>query len=934
MTGTTTPQLDLSTAQIVGLVRNASDVLMAMWPLSSFIAANPARVLESEPFDRAVVKADQRLHGRGVLPPAAYRPFVKAGAISPDALRAAFDRRTKAISLAPVKLAGHAIPATSLQWSSLFENLFAEEGDSPDALADAAQAAARRLPETTAMAGGGTDRDDDAVDRQVDQLMVRWCAAYTDSGQAAWTMPRRDKGFWSAWRKLAPHEPIAKRARAVLTRRLREQRDGPERAILDSLNALGIAEAEWQRVLERHLLRLPGWASFLKWKAEHGVANGPDASLLSDYLAIRLIYTAALQAEPAPWPANTNRREPSAGASDGVRAARVAAVAAALHGAARTHGLPATMLWSLPSGEVEAVAAVLDRLPEAEQSLIWLEAHEETYRHGLLHGIASGLPADLKEKIKTESGTRPAAQAVFCIDVRSEPLRRNLESVGTFETLGFAGFFGVPIKYSAYGDVTSLDVCPALLKPRYRIAEVPSTACAGRGDTHRRGKDQVRQLKKVTSSLKGSAVSCFGFVESLGALFVAPFVGKTFAPVSYAGIGNWLERRLAAPIDVMPDLGPHKDEDETDRHDSGLPYGLSLDERLFFGEAALSIMGLTRNFARLVLLNGHGSLTENNPYGAALDCGACGGNAGGPSARLLAAVLNEPAVRDGLGKRGIVIPDDTLFLAGEHNTTTDRVTVFAEAEVPVSHRVDLDRLLQGLESARQQTCAERRSKLTLTGSADANAAEHALERATDWAQVRPEWGLARNAAFLIGPRWMTDHLNLDSRTFLHSYDWSIDANGKALEIILTAPMVVAEWINTQYYFSTVDNQRFGSGTKVTHNVVGLVGVMQGNAGDLQIGLPQQSVMSAEGQLYHEPLRLMTVCMAPLSRVSAIVNGNASLRQLFDNEWVTLVVIEPTSGQFLRYRPGGKWHEVAPLGAVAAAVPAQRVLAPILEPALS
>jgi uncharacterized protein YbcC (UPF0753/DUF2309 family) len=385
-------------------------------------------------------------------------------------------------------------------------------------------------------------------------------------------------------------------------------------------------------------------------------------------------------------------------------------------------------------------------------------------------------------------------------------------------------------------------------------------------------------------------------------------------------------------VEFTPRLDAGPGEGRPDPH--GLAYGLSAEEKAFFGEAALSIMGLTRDFARLVVMVGHGSRTENNPYGPALDCGACGGNTGGPSARVLAALLNEPPVRAALAERGIVIPADTWFMAGEHNTTTDEVVLFNRGEAPASHADDVAAVVHDLATARDLNCAERRVKLTLAEDGASSATAHALARATDWAQVRPEWGLARNAAFVVGPRWLTADLNLEGRTFLHSYDWRGDDSGKALEIILTAPMVVAEWINTQYYFSTVDNVRFGSGTKITHNVVGRLGVVQGNAGDLQIGLPEQSVMSAEGELYHEPLRLMTVVLAPPDRVMTIVEQNTVLKQLFDNDWVALVVLDPTTGRFRRYVAGGRWRETEPEPAAEPAEPAPAAVPARAAPAAS
>jgi uncharacterized protein len=187
----------------------------------------------------------------------------------------------------------------------------------------------------------------------------------------------------------------------------------------------------------------------------------------------------------------------------------------------------------------------------------------------------------------------------------------------------------------------------------------------------------------------------------------------------------------------------------------------------------------------------------------------------------------------------------------------------------------------------------------------------AERRAQDWAQVRPEWALARNAAFIVADRAFTRPLDLEGRCFLHSYDWRADADGSALEVILTAPLVVAEWINTQYYFSTVDNAVFGAGSKVVHNVVGGFGVMQGNASDLMTGLPAQSVQSADGVPYHDPLRLLAVVRAPLARVEALIAKHRILQTLFGNGWVALLVADPETGRFLRRGRDGAWTEADP-----------------------
>lgn len=885
------------TARLLAAVRDAADVVMALWPLTSFIAANPARVLEREPFEQAVRDAQRRLGGRGLLPPETYEAFAAKGLVCARRLRHAFDRRV--LEGGTVTVAGVALEERELLWRAHFEAAYGvrQAGE----LRAAAAAAVGRVPPVAIVDDTPRDRAGGCL-RQVDSRAARWVQAYADAGQATWSMPRRDRGLFAAWRPLAMHDPTLPAAvRGRLADLLSSAADGvpadqaSARALHGALAALGIEEADWRSTLEGHLLRLPGWASFLKWRAEQATPGTPAADVLLDYLALRLLYTASLSAERP-----TEVRPATAATASPVDQGLVRALAVIADDA----GLDAAALRSLPAQELATLVRTLGRLPQVERSLIWLEAHEESYRSGLLDGVARHLVVGADGVRPPAASTRPDAQLVFCIDVRSEPFRRNLERLGTYETLGFAGFFGVPIAYRGFDEAVTLDVCPALLKPRYRITEAPSPCCSAEAAAHADGKRALGQLKALVSKLKASAAACYGFVEAVGLGFALPFLGKTFAPATYGRWQRGLEARLAPPIEVTPALRATTDDawNET----GGLPYGLNDEEHVFFAEAALSVMGLTGRFARLVVLLGHGSQTENNPYASALDCGACGGNTGGPSARVLATLLNDPAVRAGLAERGIAIPDDTWFLAGQHNTTTDVVTLYNQAEAPSSHGSDLEALEASLAQATELNGAERRLALTLTDDGSPSAAAHTHRRASDWAQVRPEWGLARNAAFIVGPRWLTDRLHLESRTFLHSYDWTGDDAGKALEIILTAPMVVAEWINTQYYFSTVDNARFGSGSKVTHNVSGRIGVIQGNAGDLQIGLPEQSVMRAEGDLYHEPLRLMTLCLAPIDRVEEIIERNAVLKQLFDHAWVTLVVIDPASGRFRRYAPGGQW----------------------------
>jgi uncharacterized protein YbcC (UPF0753/DUF2309 family) len=255
-----------------------------------------------------------------------------------------------------------------------------------------------------------------------------------------------------------------------------------------------------------------------------------------------------------------------------------------------------------------------------------------------------------------------------------------------------------------------------------------------------------------------------------------------------------------------------------------------------------------------------------------------------------------------------MIPENTRVLAAEHRTTTDEVIIFDNGEVDSRVVEIIVQLKEDLAIAREKNCTWRNTSL---GMSSTQLFDHlyAVKRSHDWAETRPEWGLARNASFIVGPRSLTRQSDLEGRSFLHSYAWEDDADGAILTTILTAPMVVAQWINSQYLFSTIDNVAFGSGSKVTQNVTGKMGIMQGNSSDLMTGLPMQSVRITDADVYHEPVRLTTVVYAPRQQIDKVVKEQAVLRTLFGNGWVTMVCVDPTSGHFLELTRDLSWRSI-------------------------
>lgn len=496
-----------------------------------------------------------------------------------------------------------------------------------------------------------------------------------------------------------------------------------------------------------------------------------------------------------------------------------------------------------------------------------LEASEIAHARGLASTLGcSGL---LQRATNTEGATRPFAQVAFCIDVRSEVYRRVLETVDPdIETIGFAGFFGMGVTHRAKASDIAEHRLPVLLPSGGFSCEAVTP------DADRKGRYQARATRAF-GRFRQAAVSSFAFIEAKGLAYAGSLLRDAF------GAGS---RRRNSPRPLFVDQRP-------------------LAERARTAETVLRAMSLTTNFARLVVVAGHGASSANNPFLSALQCGACGGHAGDVNARLLASLLNDPHVRLAVADLGIDIPLDTLFVPALHDTTTDEVTLFVGDVDGAEHAADLARLADRFATAGRLARMERAKRLPRAGEASLTA------RSRDWAETRPEWGLAGCAAFIAAPRSITAGCSLGGRAFLHDYAWEKDRDFKVLELILTAPVVVASWINLQYYGSSVAPALFGAGNKLLHNVVGGIGVLEGNGGLMRAGLPWQSVHDGKA-LAHDPLRLSVFVAAPELALTGILERHPGVRQLFDQGWLNLFRIDEEGGPVSRYAGGLSWEVMA------------------------
>ncbi|VWX48325.1 putative inorganic carbon transporter subunit DabA [Novosphingobium sp. 9U] len=816
-----------SLERTANLIDVASMTVSPLWPLESPIAVNPLAGFEDMPFPDAVSNAAELFDARAGLPLKHWRALLNQGRVSEVVLS----------RIAVERLGG---PSTAFQFIA------------PDVTAyDLLMKRLVEMEETTPANDGPPELTPGEA------LIAKWCAAFFDRGFAAEPMPGREKGLYSAVHDLLADDPQFYALNPA------EAGFAWGQAPLDAIRAVHAVlgtfqdgEAGGLRWMRRMIARLPGWAGHIRWRSEKADL---DVSAQSPATITDLLALWALIDPLDPQPSST------AEITYGVQEA-----------AEQAFGLRAGTLEALTGRERDMADFVL-RMTNADLAYLFMSAAERGYEEELIGELRKGA---VRPEVQPQ---RAAAQLVFCIDVRSEPIRRAVERQGSYQTFGYAGFFGLPIALQSPVQAPRRRQLPVLLEPKHDLRTVPSP---GREREAHRLLQRVREddaMRSLTGTAKLGAATSFAAAEAAGPLGALMLAARSCAPRFAKRLALSQPDRLDAVL--TPYTGGAGE------------YALPLQDKLAYAQGMFALTGMeSERLARIVVLTGHGASAVNNPFMGALECGACGGRAGGPNARALSQILNRPEVRSQLHSAGTVIPPDTIFIAAQHDTTTDEIVLFDEHLVPESYQDELHALKCDLQRAAAENRSNRAAKL-------GRSAKDVLTAAAHWGEVRPEWGLAGNAAFLAAPRALTEEADLGGRVFLHSYDWRKDADGAALRTILTAPMIVAQWINCQYLFSTMDNARYGAGDKTTHNVVGGFGVVQGNEGDLCVGLPKQSLFCDDGTPYHIPQRLLTVILAPVERVDTIIMDTPILSRLFGNGWVKLIVIDPTDNRCHRWIAG-------------------------------
>ncbi len=938
-------------------IEHAAHYLPAQAPLEVFVHHNTLHAFQHLPFHDAVTAAANKLGARGYLSEEAYRAALRSGRIALSDLRAILAalplpvaeaewpatlppqaevrelmivhglRETTAAGLTWLLTERHAdhrfrpdIPAAARQ-RILDETAAAQGAARPDPARLAARAVAElwaasrqvtrelpsprdlqpvlpRFPRDLLVAVANEDPSE-----LVHAALIPLCAAFLDRGQTQWSMPDREEGFLVAWRRVHGAGHAVRPAwEEGLARRIRKSEllhVDAEHVLLGLLDELGIADDELDDFIEHVLLQLPGWAGmFQRIQGAAGTAEGPQPRVtLVDFLAVRLSldvfayrdvaarlgYTgplhelrAFLRQQPliAPTPQHSEHE-----------------TAWPVFQAAQLAGLPASAVRQAGPSGARAILALHAALDEHSRLLVFHEAFERHYRDEVLAALLSNRPHQL------QLGAR-RFQLICCIDERLESFRRHLEEVTPdAETFGVAGFFNLAIAFQGLDDPSTFPLCPVVVKPRHQISEQPAEKDAHLMARRRKRRQNWGYLDATFERASRSLLWAPLLTAVSGLLAAIPLLGNVFAPRLSARIRASLARRLFP--EVKTQLSPPAEPTPTDNKGAlMLQSGFTVEEKANRVGTLLENIGLTTEFAPLVLILGHDSHSVNNPHFAAYSCGACGGRSGGPNARLFARMANRPQVRQLLAARGIHIPAGTLFVGGVHDTCADSITLYDE-DLPAARGGELEALRQTLDAARRRNAQERTRRFASArpalgpgvagGLAVDQALRHVEERATDLSQARPELGHATNASCIVGRRALSRGLFLDRRAFLVSYDPRLDATGEILERILLAVGPVGAGINLEYFFSAVDNEHFGAGTKLPHNVTGLVGVMNGASSDLRTGLPKQMIE------IHEPVRLQLFIETRPELLNQIVHRQPSIAELVGNEWVRVATIDPDSG---------------------------------------
>lgn len=681
------------------------------------------------------------------------------------------------------------------------------------------------------------------MDNAVQPFLFRIICSFIDQGIAIWPFPFEDKGLLNALRDLESRSRVS----FFKTKKARDLLYDKSCTVTKLLEILVGDKAYFEQYIYDQQFAHPGWSGIVST-----LEDKPELLMYSKKISLEdmIILELLLEIDTLTerlgddWkPLGSSLTQP-----------------------------PVDMFTDEPSTELDEVIK------------IWQDAFEWSYYDTVLSGMLLTLSAGpVKEDARTKS-----FQSIFCIDDREYSLRTYVEILDSHaETFGAPGFFGVEFYFQPAGAKFYDKLCPAPVTPKYLIKEVPKAG------SHTR-EQEIMYHKHSHRLVRGMLFSYLLGIPAMGKL-IANLVNPNMSP---------------AIADAFAHMDPNADltivhTGEKDQK-KGLQVGFTVKEMADRVEKTLRSIGLVKDFSEIVYIIGHGSSSANNPHHGAHDCGACSGRPGLVNARVFACMANSLPVREALEDRGLRIPGSTQFVGGLHDTASDEIKFYDESALTLENRERHNKNMRLFDKALDLDAKERsRRFMSISTKQDLKKIRKDIKkRSVSYFEPRPELGHGTNALCVVGRRSLTKHLFLDRRAFLNSYDYTTDPNGELLQGVLAPLGTVCGGINLEYFFSRMDNYKLGAGTKLPHNVMGLVGVANSSDGDLRSGLPLQMVE------VHDPVRLLMVVEHYPDVIKQVIESNPDLYEWFSNEWIHLVALHPDkklpyvfeNGVFAPYEP--------------------------------
>lgn len=707
-------------------------------------------------------------------------------------------------------------------------------------------------------------------------LIIRLISSYLDQGQSFWNNPFVKKGFWSFFCfDILEVKNFSVGWQKELIEKVQQYKEmSPEEIIQNELALMGIPKEVWEEYILDVLFDLKGWSGMVNkleiepWQA---TVKAPAIRLV-DYIAALILIESSVDIHNA----KTHSIDLSIlyGRVDKIEMHSFQ-LSLALYQIVESFGLSVELIESKDAEELLRLINEIDEAETLHRTRLWHEAYEN-------HFYREAITAIINHATHEETHKTPIKSlALFCIDDREESIRRHLEEVDpSIETYGVVGFFGIDMNFSSIQNQRLIAQCPPVVKASRIVREISTNENHG------------KRFQKFNDFLGSSDLYLYyhsrtllrGFFSTLilGTLSVIPMAMQVFFPkqsqVLRKKIMNFFWPRPETQMDIIS-------------HADG--QGYSYVEQAGIVATIIKMCAFKSPVSNLIVLVGHGSSSSNNPFKQAYGCGACGGNAGFPNSRAFAKMANDPKVREELKQFDIQLTNETFFVAGYHDTCTDEILFDENQVIPEKFKAEFVRVRKSLIKAMTLNAFERCQRF---GSFDQSgtpkmALKHVKERALDLAQPRPEYGHSSNALAIVAKRDLTKGLYLNRRSFLVSYDWELDSDSSVLPGLILGAIPVAVNINLDYYFSCVDNDNYGCGSKLPLNLTSLIGVMTGSQSDLRIGLARQMIE------IHEPIRNMTIVEAPLDRVRKVFMGHPRLKNILTHHWFRLVVKDPQDGQW-------------------------------------